>query len=194
VNVKTNFCKYCRFDLKQELSLPIKIRCAIRRKFGRLLNQKIVLTKPVLFAGIVAGVMDLELLVCCFVVGSYRRDYAVNISILVLGTSLGWILGMALSPYNVKEQGDFGAYLKAVSAFFSGYLVAKIDPLAKYLSPMFQSTPDQGFRIILFFAALIVSMGMTFVNRRYAERPIALGNDDSARDVEGTPTEFPPKV
>jgi hypothetical protein len=158
-----------------------------------LLNQKIVLTKPVLFAGIAAGIMELELLVCCFVVASDRRGYAVNISILVLGTSLGWILGMAISPYDVKEKGDFGAYLKAVSAFFSGYLVAKIDPLARYFEPMFRSTPDAGFRLILFFSALIVAMGMTFVNRRYAERPTTTVTNDSTRDVEGTPTDVPPK-
>ena len=116
--------------------------------------------------------LELNLFVCCFFIGSGAAAFAMNSAILVLGTSFGWLLGTIVSPYNPQEETQFATYTKAFSAFLSGYLVAKIDKIVEHLfSPEFLSAPEAAFRMILFLAAVVVATVFTFLNRRYADQP-----------------------
>ena len=119
-----------------------------------------------------ASVMDLSLFVCCFFIGSQTSGYALNVSILVLGSSFGWLGGTFISPYTEKEQTEFAGYVKALSVFLSGYLVAKInDIVGTVFSPAFLASPEAAFRMILSLAANTVALVFTFLMRRYADKP-----------------------
>src|SRR4051812_45046385 len=47
----------------------------------------------------------------------------------LLGTALGWAVGLLLSPYNEAERSAFGELAKLVYGFISGYALSKLDPL-----------------------------------------------------------------
>ena len=49
-------------------------------------------------------------------------DVALNLALIVLGSSLGWLIGIFLSPYDGGEEERFSGYASAISAFVSGYL------------------------------------------------------------------------
>jgi hypothetical protein len=92
-----------------------------------------------------------------------------NLAILALGFSVGWVIGIMISPYDNKETARFSALSKAVGVFASGYLVGKIDKLVeKILNPDFILDSVHGFRAISFITAVIVAMLITFVYRWYA--------------------------
>lgn len=92
----------------------------------------------------------------------------INIMIVLCGLSSGWLLGILISPYSIKEQNNFSNYTKAFAVFFSGYLIGKLD---KVIGELFQ--PDiffditNGFRALLFISSIVVSMITTFIFRQY---------------------------
>ncbi len=101
-------------------------------------------------------------------VGDDFKASALNLLIVVLGLSLGWLLGILLSPYSGAEEKKFTEYAKAFSIFASGYLVGKVDKVIEALfQPDFILESVHGFRIMSFLAALIISLVMTFIFRRY---------------------------
>jgi hypothetical protein len=118
-----------------------------------------------------AAIFDWIILICCFSVRNTRTDVFLNLSIFVLGASVGWLIGVLIAPYTAKEQTEFAQYVGIVSTFVSGYLVAKLDPtITKILSPdyLLALTATAGFRVIVFSSSLLVATLITFVFRKYA--------------------------
>lgn len=84
---------------------------------------------------------------------------------------MGWLFGVALSPYTEKEESSFNRYASALAAFASGYLIARTDDLVKSLfTKAFFFTAEVGFRVAIFLTALLVSMLAIHANRSYAHR------------------------
>src|SRR4051794_34424531 len=52
-----------------------------------------------------------------------------NYIVLMIGSITGWLLGILISPYGEDEKTQFSNYAKVVSAFISGYLLSKVDPI-----------------------------------------------------------------
>jgi len=85
-----------------------------------------------------ASVLLLGLVALSFLIRQTLQDAYLSLALLVLGLTIGWILGVLSAPYTKKEETQFAAYAKAVSLFISGYLLGKIDRLATdILSPKF---------------------------------------------------------
>lgn len=101
------------------------------------------------------------------VLSDTRQAEALSASVAMVGAAIGWLLGVALSPYNEKEESSFTKYGAAVAAFSSGYLVARTDDLVKQILSS-ALTPVVGFRLALFVTALLVSMLATHASRAYA--------------------------
>ena len=115
-----------------------------------------------------AGAILVTLIVLSFFVKEKEDDKWLNLATIVLGLCIGWMFGMYISPYGKGEELKFAEYATAVSAFVSGYLVAKIDGLiTKLLSPEQVLQPVAGFRLIAGFSTLIVTMLVTYVVRAY---------------------------
>ena len=93
-----------------------------------------------------------------------------NIALLVLGACAGWLVRTVVSPYNKREEEQFSSYTKVVTAFVSGYAVAKIDKAVEVIfSPDFLLQPVSGFRVIAFASAFLIAMLITFFFRRNAK-------------------------
>jgi hypothetical protein len=105
--------------------------------------------------------------------GPNREEGVMNVSLALLGTLLGYLIGVTISPYSFQEKEEFSTLSKAVSLFISGYLLGKIDKLlGEMFTIAFFSRKLQAFRFVLFFLSTTGSLVATFVYRKYvAQEP-----------------------
>lgn len=122
-----------------------------------------------LFGSVIAGLaMGGSVTYLSYMVGDDYKASALNLLIVILGLALGWLLGILLSPYSDVEEKKFTEYAKAFGVFASGYLVGKVDKVIEALfQPDFVLESVHGFRVMSFLAALIISLVLTFIFRRY---------------------------
>lgn len=96
----------------------------------------------------------------------------VNTVLVIAFCSIGWTIGMMLSPDSTVEEKKFSGIWKGVSLFVSGYLVSKIDPLiAAVLKPESLTSledPLIAFRVAACVATILLTAIMTYVLRVYA--------------------------
>jgi hypothetical protein len=91
-----------------------------------------------------------------------------NLVILIAGGLVGWIVGMLITPVSPKEQAVFSDAGKALSAFVTGYLVAKIDRI--FDVAMKQDGNVNGLfvgRLLMFISMFALGVLATFVWRSY---------------------------
>jgi len=101
-------------------------------------------------------------------VTSGALDAYITPVILVIGASVGWLLGVLLSPYDKDEKARFSRYAMLALFFTCGYLVAKIHRVVdRGFVSEFGPQPVAGFRVIAFVGALLMGLLVTLVYRRY---------------------------
>lgn len=127
-------------------------------------EKKGILGTAVVISAIVCGFL---LFLCCKLVATPQDAY-LNIAIMMASICVGWLLGTFISPASNTEAARFGVYGKAVSAFVSGYLVAKLDKvIEKILSPDTLAVPIAAFRLTGGIAALVSAVLVTYIVRAY---------------------------
>ena len=125
--------------------------------------------EKILGSGISASVLIVALFALAANYHINQTANSLNILVLILGLAVGWLLGIYFAPYSPKEEEQFNGYAKALGLFASGYLVGKIDKVIERLfDPDFIIDPTNGFRLLVFFSALLIGFIITFVFRRYA--------------------------
>ena len=98
-----------------------------------------------------------------------EKEFVLHISVMVLGVTIGWVIGILASPYGEKEKEHFSTIVKGVTVFFSGYALAKIDPIiTALLKPESFLDPIVAFRVVAFLTSLLLALVITFVYRKYA--------------------------
>ena len=111
-------------------------------------------------------------LLCCTFSGAVapdRTELFLHLSFIVMGATLGWIVGIFVSPYSEREKGQFTGIAKGVTVFFSGYALAKIDPIiTATLSPEAFSKTVVIFRTVAFLTSFLLAMLIVFIYRKYA--------------------------
>jgi len=75
------------------------------------------------------GAVFLAILYLAWHLQDERVPKSLNILICLLAATFGWTIGILLSPKNRVEKEQFLVYGKSISAFVSGYLLSKLDPL-----------------------------------------------------------------
>lgn len=97
------------------------------------------------------------------------HDIPINLTLVILGGTIGWVTGIFLTPYNGNQLSDFEKYASFVSLFVSGYLVGKVDSTVAYLfKPENLFTPIIGFRTAATLASFMLGLLITVVIRFYA--------------------------
>ena len=106
----------------------------------------------------------------CWLVGDDLQSHYINVTVFFVSWALGWLLGTLIAPYDIGEATLFSHISKSVSAFVSGYLLAKIDALIRAaFDPEFILRPLPGFRALLFVSVTIVVMIVVFFARKYTD-------------------------
>lgn len=126
------------------------------------------LSSKMQIALVAAVVLSASLITLSFLIKNRSEDRWINLACIALGLTLGWLFGTYVSPYGKGEELRFTEYAAAVSAFVSGYLIAKIDALITALfRPEFVLQPVVGFRVIATLCTFVISLLVTYMGRVY---------------------------
>jgi D-alanyl-lipoteichoic acid acyltransferase DltB (MBOAT superfamily) len=118
---------------------------------------------------IAAFVLGVTIVILTFYIGDTTTIKVLSLSIIVLGISIGWVIGIIISPYDTSESKQFSIFAKTLATFISGYLIGKIDKfIEEIFKPSFLFDSVNGFRMIAFVSVLLISMLITFIYRTYA--------------------------
>lgn len=93
---------------------------------------------------------------------------SLNLLTCLFGGVLGWNVGVLLSPRDPKEKGEFAEYGKAISAFVTGLVVAKLDVLfsAGELKALLADPVSTG-RLLILGITFGCAFQFTFIYRRH---------------------------
>lgn len=130
---------------------------------------------------IIATFIAIPLMICIFVFGWDISDNIaeryLTIVIFIASGSIGWFVGMILSPDSLSEEKRFSTFSKNISLFISGYMVSKIDRLVDALFQpdiIFSSNRLAGYRFVGALSMLILAALLTYLLRVYA---FTIGDD-----------------
>ena len=128
------------------------------------LNYKLQMTATFAF------ILGAGTLVFSYLIGSEEQAYKINYLICIFGIITGWIIGILATPYTDTEKQRFSNYTKVISAFFSGYLISKIDRIAEDILSKQLLYDDIYFaRVIFFLIFFMLSILIVYVFRAYAK-------------------------
>ncbi len=124
--------------------------------------------KLLYIASSAAFAMLIGLAICSFMISPGTNDIPINATIMILGTSLGWLCGTFITPYNEKESEYVSSFTKLASVFFSGYVIGKMDRVVEYfLSPDIFFDTLSAFRPMSFLASFVIALMLTYIYRQY---------------------------
>ena len=111
-------------------------------------------------------------------------DPPINILLCFFGGACGWLAGILASPYP-NEVRDFSAYYKAVSAFVSGFILAKVDRVFELWTQDSHGVISSVlfFRFLLFATTFAVAGGTIFSGRRFGPwSPLGKSSDSAGTE------------
>jgi hypothetical protein len=136
--------------------------------------------------------VETSLVTLSFVDVGEVRDGALNCAVIIVGSAMGWMVGVVLSADSSGQAGRFERAGTALASILTGYVVAKGEPsIAKLLEPGFLFTPLVGFRVLAFVGSTLASTILVFVHREYGRAPCAnckLKNQVDAKFCRGCGT------
>jgi uncharacterized membrane protein YjjB (DUF3815 family) len=103
----------------------------------------------------------------CFAIAIQIERWWLNVLLCLFGGILGWCVGMFISPLDQNEKSEFTDYGKALSAFVSGFAIAKLDRVFSGMTANDVLTAITAGRILLFGTTFCLGLQFTFVGRRY---------------------------
>jgi hypothetical protein len=123
-------------------------------------------------------------LACFAVATQVGGEIWLNILFCLFGSTIGWWAGILISP-DPTELGRFSSFRKAVSAFLTGFVLAKLDLLFQgAVAHNLASSPVFIGRIFLFATTTMICAQFTYV-ARHNLRPASSepANDRAARRI-----------
>jgi MFS family permease len=118
---------------------------------------------------IIGAAILIAMIIAAFVFPPQKQDRWMSLMLLIGGISVGWIIGIIMSPYTAGEKTKFESYMKAVASFLSGYVVAHLNDLIKHIMKTeFLGNPLHLFQLILLLASFCVSVVLVYYTREYA--------------------------
>jgi HEAT repeat protein len=95
-------------------------------------------------------------------------ERSLNLLTSLFGGVLGWNIGVLLSPRDKDERGEFAEYGKAISAFITGLVVAKLDVIfsGNELKTLL-ADPVSAARLLVFGVTFGCAFQFTFIVRRH---------------------------
>lgn len=97
---------------------------------------------------------------------SDAKEFAYSVAAGTFGLTLGWVLGIIISPSGKDEATEFSLLTKAISTFLTGYVLAYLKDISKADLHSFLSKPQVPFRLMIGAACCLSSLAAVFAIRR----------------------------
>jgi hypothetical protein len=108
-----------------------------------------------------------------FVFAENVQAGALNIAVQGLGIVIGFWAGMFVSPTSRRQREDLSTVGKTITAFASGYLLSKFDPvITAWLNQSHVVDQLTTFRVIAFSASLLAQATAISLFNWYRVRPM----------------------
>lgn len=104
---------------------------------------------------------------CLYAAATEGTAHHLQILICIFGGTVGWILGLYLTPDSESEKKRFGDAVKLVGALVTGFGLGKSDESLLWLRSYFTNGPQDltSLRILLFFSCLLIGGLFTYISR-----------------------------
>lgn len=134
-------------------------------------------------------IFGLLVYITCFVIAVFMRpqEWWLNLLLCFFGGLVGWSVGVLLSPMTASQKETYAGYGKALSAFVSGFVVAKLEALLKTIggTPALYNPLLIG-RLLIFGTTFFLGFQFTFV-ARWKESDERLAKERRAIQEKQTP-------
>jgi hypothetical protein len=106
--------------------------------------------------------------ILAYFVSPSPSEYATTLVVQMCGIALGWLLAFFASPRDEEEQATFSVYAKILSAFVSGYLLSKIEPLiTAVLNADLLKSQIPATRLLIFVTSMALAVMNGYSYRLY---------------------------
>lgn len=104
---------------------------------------------------------------CLYAAATEGSAHYLQILICIFGGTVGWILGLYLTPDSESEKKRFGDAVKLVAALVTGFGLGRVEQLLEWLKPYFTNGPQDltSLRTLLFFCCLLIGGLFTYISR-----------------------------
>ncbi|KAA1194345.1 hypothetical protein F0M18_02635 [Pseudohalioglobus sediminis] len=96
-----------------------------------------------------------------------NSDRASNYLVILLGIVVGWVLGALVAPFNTDEAMVFKGLGQAITLFFSGYVLSKLDRFTEEKLFGVNAKPDAWIKMGLFLVSMLLSAVYVYSIRYY---------------------------
>ena len=97
---------------------------------------------------------------------SDAQEFAYSVAAATFGLTLGWVMGIVISPSSKDEASEFSMLTKAISTFLTGYVLANLKGITKQDLATFLGHQQVPFRLLIGSASCLSSLAAVFVIRR----------------------------
>jgi hypothetical protein len=104
---------------------------------------------------------------CIFVAATKGEASHLQVLVCILGGTIGWILGLYLTPDSESEKKRFSEAIKLIAVLAAGFGLAKAEEFLAWLRPYFMdgSKDLTSLRLLLFFCCLLIGGLFTYISR-----------------------------
>lgn len=116
----------------------------------------------------VAFIIYLILLIGAVIYAENNKEMIMNIIISIFGSTVGWLLGVAASPYYLNEDTRFKTILGSIATFVSGFSLGSLKDSIDNVN--FSKIDEYGiaeFRVMLLIISIISALQATYAIRAY---------------------------
>lgn len=116
-----------------------------------------------------------SLVYCFYVAGTEGAEHHIQVLLCILGGTVGWCIGMYLTPSSEGETKTFSEFGKILVLVAAGVGIAKAPDFLIFIQPLLGSGTSSlpVLRFLLFFCCLLVFGTATYVGRLHVR-----GEDD----------------
>ena len=109
----------------------------------------------------------ISIIYCIYAAATEGSAHYLQILICIFGGTVGWILGLYLTPDSESEKKRFGEAVKLIAVLATGFGLGKAEELLTWLKPFFSGGPQglASFRLLLFFCCLLIGGLFTYISR-----------------------------
>ena len=139
---------------------------SLKERFFLILDSKSGIGPTILTGNVLGGV---AFFLCLIAAAIVPPNGWLQIVLCLFGGVVGWVIGIGATPLDETEDQRFTDFARAISAFVSGFAIAKLGVIGDTLAKKLGETGGDVllFRTLLFGTCLLLGFLFTVINRLY---------------------------